>query len=361
MPEQHRPVTLAEEARWGKAWGCLAGLALGDALGMPTEFLTPEQIVAEYGKVENLVSSPGWHPHAVLPRGRVTDDTEQTLALAALYLRDGQMTAEGVAQAMLDWAARSEHLSLYLGPSTRRALEALRAGTEPRHSGRQGKTNGAAMRVAPVGIVNAGNLEGALRDTIEACLPTHGTTLAISGAAAVAFAVAEAMRHDATLDSVLEAAAEGAVRGRRHGEWAWTPPLERRIALALRLVRQAENEAGALRALYDYVGVDLTVPESIPTAFGLVALAEGDPMRAVRYAANLGGDTDTIGAIAGAICGALRGIEAVDRTMLAEVERVNGIDLQTVTRGLVAVGAALRQDSAQDLWPGPLTGSGGTS
>lgn len=321
-----------------KAWGCLAGLALGDALGMPTEFLTPEQIAAQYGRVEGLVAPPDWHPHAALPWGRITDDTEQALALAEVYLRDGQMSAEAAAQAMLDWAtAQSEHLALYLGPSTRRALETLRAGESPRQSGRAGKTNGAAMRIAPVGIVNAGNLDGASSDTIEACLPTHGTTLAISGAAAVACAVAEAMRDGATLDSVLEAAAEGAVRGRRHGAWVWTPPLEQRFALALRLVRGADTEAKAIRALYDYVGVDMLVTESIPTAFGLAALAEGDPMRAVRYAANIGGDSDTIGAIAGAVCGALRGIEAVDRAMLAEVERVNGFDLETIARGLVGV------------------------
>jgi ADP-ribosylglycohydrolase len=306
---------------------------------MPTEFLTLEQITAEYGRVETLVSPLDWHPHAALPLGRVTDDTEQTLALVKVYLRDGRMSAEATAQAMLDWAAaQAEHLDLYLGPSTRRALKALRAGASPRESGRGGKTNGAAMRVAPVGIVNTGHMDGALRDAVEACLPTHGTTLAISGAAAVACAIAEAMRDEATLDSVLEVAAEGAVRGRQYGAWVWTPPLERRIALALQLVRQAESEAGALHALHDYVGVDLTVTESIPTAFGLVTLAEGDPVRAVCYAANLGGDTDTIGAMAGAVCGALRGIDAVDGAMLAQVERVNELDLESVARGLVAVG-----------------------
>ena len=62
-------------------------------------------------------------------------------------------------------------------------------------------------------------------------------------------------------------------------------------------------------------------------------------MRAVRYAANIGGDTDTIGAIAGAVCGALAGIETIDRALLAEVERVNGLDLALVAQGLVRVGA----------------------
>jgi len=329
---------MKRDSRFAKAHGCLAGLALGDAMGCPTEFLTPEQIAAEYGRVEGLVAAPAWHPHSAMSPGRVTDDTEQALALAGVYLHAGRMSAEAMARALLNWAeAQGRRLSLYAGPSTRRALEALRAGVAPRESGRAGKTNGAAMRVAPVGIVRAGDFEGALADAVEAGLPTHGTSLALSAAAAVACAVAEAMREDATLEGVLEAGMEGAVRGRAFGAWVWTPPLEKRIELALRLVRQADSEAEALQTLYAYVGVDLTVTESVPTAFGLVVLAEGDPMRAVRYAANIGGDTDTIGAIAGAICGALQGVEALDRALLAEVERVNGLDLAAVARGLVGV------------------------
>jgi len=321
-----------------KAYGCLGGLALGDALGMPTEFMTPEQIAAEYGRVENLVAAPDWHPHAALPMGSITDDTGQALALAEVYLRDGKMTAEAAAQALLGWAESwREWLDLVMGPSTRRALESLQAGADPRQSGRTGKTNGAAMRVAPVGIVRAGDLEAALADTVEACLPTHGTTLAISGAAAVACAVAEAMRDDPSLEDVLAAAMEGAVRGREHGSWTWTPPLEKRIELAIRQARTAENEAEALQALYNNVGVDMLVTESIPTAFGLVVLAGGDPMRVVRYAANLGGDSDTIGAIAGAVCGAWRGSAALDRAMLAQVESVNGLDLEGIARNLVIV------------------------
>jgi len=319
-----------------KAYGCLAGLALGDALGMATEFLTPQQIEEHHGWVDGLVNAPSWHPHAALPRGRVTDDTEQALALAGVYVHDGVMSAEAVAQAILRWAdEQGEHLELYLGPSTRRALAALRAGADPRESGRAGKTNGAAMRAAPIGIVHPGDFDGALRDVIEAALPTHGTRAAISAAAAVAWAVAEAMQADATVESVLERAMAGAVRGREYGVWVWTAPIERRIELARRLVREAADERAALRALYDYVGVDMTVAESIPTAFGLVELAEGDPMRAAIYAANIGGDTDTIGAIAGAVCGALRGIGAIDGDLLRQVEEVNHLGLEQVATDLV--------------------------
>jgi ADP-ribosylglycohydrolase len=336
-------------ASFDKAYGCLAGLALGDALGMPTEFLTPDKIATEYGTIAGVVSPAPWHPHAALPFASVTDDTEQALALADIYARGAKMTADSAARAILAWAdAQGSRLELYTGPSTRRALEALQNGAGPRESGQHGTTNGAAMRIAPIGIVHAGRFDSTLADTVEACLPTHGTTLAISGAAAVSFAVCEAMTETATVDSVLQAAMRGVVEGRQHGAWVWTAPLEHRIALAVRLVRESQGETEARESLYRYVGVDISVSESVPTALGLVALSEGDPMRAVLNAAQIGGDTDTIGAIAGAICGALLGIGAIDRNMLATVERANGLDLAKVARSLADASEGLEWGSDSD-------------
>lgn len=339
-----------------KAYGCLAGLALGDALGMPTEFLTPERIAAEYGPLSGLVSPPSWHPHAALPYASITDDTAQALALAQIYRRGQPMTAEQVAQAILAWAdAEGPRLELYAGPSTRRALTALRNGQNPRESGRQGTTNGAAMRIAPVGIVHPGDFAATLADTVEACLPTHGTTLAISAAAAVSYAVCEAMTERATIESVLSAAQRGAVEGRQHGAWVWTPLLEHRIALAVRLVSESPDEVAGRQALYRYIGVDIAVSESIPTALGLVALSAGDPQRAVLHAAQIGGDTDTIGAIAGAVCGALSGIEAIDRHLLATVEKANGLDLAQVARDLVTAAARYSLQRSPQEHRGPST------
>ena len=81
-----------------------------------------------------------------------------------------------------------------------------------------------------------------------------------------------------------------------------------------------------MRSLYEQIGTDLSVAESVAAAFGVVRLAGGDPKKAVVYAANLGGDTDTIAAISGAVCGALAGITALDTGMVAEVERVNRLN-----------------------------------
>src|SRR5512137_978520 len=122
--------------------GCLAGLAVGDSMGNPTEFLTRSQIRAEYGWVKQFVQAPAWHPHHRLAVGQVTDDTGQVLAVAHALGPDGQTTAEDVAQGLLDWASQAgDTLDVIIGPSTRRALERLRNGESPRLTGQAGTTN----------------------------------------------------------------------------------------------------------------------------------------------------------------------------------------------------------------------------
>ena len=208
-------------------------------------------------------------------------------------------------------------------------------GESPHETGMQGTTNGAAMRVAPIGIAHIGNVDGALNDAMAASIPTHNTHNAMSSAAEIACAVAVAMTDDATIDNVITAAKQGAERGRACGAWSWATPLEKRIELAVRLVNESKNLDDALQALYDFVGVGLDPAESVATAMGVVVAVKGDPMQAILAGVNIGGDTDTIAAIAGSICGALRGIDAIDAEMLEQVERVNGIDLSQVARAIL--------------------------
>lgn len=322
-----------------QAYGCLAGLALGDALGMPTEFMSPEEIHETFGRVDGLVKAYPAHPHSIFEPGMITDDTAHALAIAHAYNGDGLLTARAVADELLAWADSLDqnHLAVIIGPSTRQALDLLRQGNDPRRPGIYGKTNGAAMRIAPVGLVNAGDPKGLMQDVLEACLPTHGSRPGISGAAAVAFAIAEALQPGSSPPLILEAARRGARQGSALGEWGWSTSLEKRIELAEMLIAGAENETAALCALYDFVGVDVLTAESVATALGIVRLAAGDPMRAVFMAANLGGDTDTIAAIAGAICGAWMGIEAIDQALLTRVQNVSQIDLAAEARRLVEI------------------------
>ncbi len=315
-----------------QATGCLASVALGDALGRATEFMTREQIRKTFGWLDHFAAPMEMHPGYADPLGTITDDTEQTLIIARLCATRELLTPKRVAAAFVEYAKKGT--SPYLGPSTRRALARMTQGESPYETGKGGTTNGAAMRVAPIGIVRAGEFENALRDAVAASIPTHNSHNAIQGAAAVACAVTEAMTPGTTIDQIIAAGQEGARRGREFGEWSWATPLEKRIELAVRIAHESKSVEDALEPLYNYVGVGLDPAESVATAFGVLAAARGDPMTAIFAGVNIGGDTDTVAAIAGGICGAWRGIEALDAALVSEVEHVNGLDFTSLAEQL---------------------------
>ena len=214
-----------------RARGALCGLAIGDALGMPTQMLSRPQIVARWGTLlAGFEPAPPGHPIAAgLPAGTVTDDTEQAILLGRLLVRGhGAVDTRELAQALISWerdmAARGS-LDL-LGPSTKRAVAAVLAGVPPEEAGASGTANGAAMRIAPVGI--AVNLDlpdprravrpalSTLTDQVEAASRvTHNTGVALAGAAAVAAACLLAASLGGDCDTI--AAMVGAIAGACHG------------------------------------------------------------------------------------------------------------------------------------------------
>jgi ADP-ribosylglycohydrolase len=311
--------------------GMLAGVAVGDALGMPVEFLTPERIRELHGELRGFAQAAPDHPHHHLPAGSVTDDTDQTVIVARLIVERGRVETAELAARLLAWS-RTPRVrdNRFVGPTTLAALEAIAAG-RPVPPG--GTTVGAAMRVAPLAAAfpDRNELEA---QVVASALATHDSRNAISGAMAMAFALADALRADATPRSVARAAQEGAVVGRDHGQWSWTPPLERRIDHAVEWAA-ALPEAEALSRFYELLGVDMYPEQLVPAALGLVVLTGGEPMRAMRLAAGLGGDADTLASLAGSICGALGGIEGFDAELARTVETVNGLDLRGLAAGLV--------------------------
>jgi len=324
--------------------GCLAGLALGDALGTPTQ-PTPEATRARYGVIGGFVAPHADDPfgHAGLRAGQITDDTQAALALVQAVIRERAFSLDIAAQALFEWL---EHMDVepspYIGPSTKAAYRALKRGVPPTESGLGGATNGAAMRVAPLGFLSS-DFETTVRYAVWSAMPTHNTPLGLASAAAVAAAVAAAgdpLAEGEGVGRIIEAACRGAALGARlyAGPLPFTPTpdLARRIRWAVDLVRDCPTPGRdphdwsaavwcALRDLYDLVGAGMAAHETVPTAFALVALADGDPLTAALLAANLGGDGDTIGAIAGAVCGAQRGLAAIPPEMLALLEDVNGL------------------------------------
>ncbi len=301
--------------------GGLYGQALGDAWGMPAYF-DPQQTWERFGWVETFLPAPDDHEvHAGLPAGRITDDSEQAFSLARAYLEAGAITVEATVRALIDWYDRTGgDQSLYVGPSTRRGMQALKRGDDPRLAGRTGDTNGAAMRVSVVGLLCAGDPLAAVEAAEISALPTHGTNVAISGAAAVAAAVAVACRPDATLDTLIAAGLMGAELGRKRGVKWIGASVTRKIEQAVAIARKGGDPLTRCHELYDVVGASLAITETVGAAFGVLVLADGDPALAARYAAALSGDADTIGAIACALAGTLRGFDSIPAWAVTALE-----------------------------------------
>jgi ADP-ribosylglycohydrolase len=325
-----------------RALGALAGLAIGDALGMPTQML-PRAAVArlfpalswfEDGPAENQISA-GWQA------GRVTDDTEQALILARLLVDGrGHTDPHQLAAELAAWARQAEEDgSEQLGPSSRRAIEAVLAGTPVEEAGRRGTTDGAAMRIAPVGIATGPGDLTVLVDRVEdACLVTHHTGVAIAGAAAVAAAVSAGVAGwppDESLSLAIRAAEMGAGRG----HYAAGADVAQRIAWAAGLVRDASREEVAA-LVAGLVGTGVATEQAVPAALAIAGRWPADPWQACLAAASLGGDADTIAAIAGAVGGSQAGAAAFPAAALATIEEVNRLGLAGVAQRLLALRAA---------------------
>jgi ADP-ribosylglycohydrolase len=327
-----------------RALGALYGLALGDALGMPTQSLPRAEIVARYGAVVGgFYPGPGGHPLAAgLPAGSVTDDTEQAVLLARLVVAGrGEVDAAALARDLLAWeeSMRARGSLDLLGPSTRQALAALGAGVDVAEAGRRGVTNGAAMRVAPVGIATSSLDPRLLEDrVVAASRVTHNTGVALAGAAAVAAAVSAGIDGDPMQVAISRAVAAAASAASR-GHWAAGADVAVRISWAAGLVAGL-SQGQVLDTVYRLVGTSLATQESVPAAFAVAAASPGDPWLACRLAASLGGDCDTIAAMTGAICGACHGAGAFPAAARETVARVNGLDFGPLADDLLAIRSA---------------------
>jgi ADP-ribosylglycohydrolase len=324
-----------------RALGAFYGLALGDALGMPTQSMSRAEIARRYGPIRTLRDAVADQPIAPgMPAGSITDDTEQAMLLGRLLISGGGRVAPEVfAKALLEWEAdvARRGSSDLLGPSTKRALELLGNGTPPAEAGRTGTTNGAAMRITPVAIATAPDVGRLVEAVVSTSEITHNTNLGIAAAAAVAAAVSAGI-DGADLPTTLDLAERAADEGGRRGHWCAGGEIAARIGWVRRWVRGlggGEHGDTVGDAVYAVVGTSVAAQESVIAAFALVEALGSSPIDVLTTAAGLGGDTDTIAAIAGAILGAHHGLSGLPADLVAEVRRVNDLRLEPIVDGLL--------------------------
>lgn len=300
--------------------GCLLGLAVGDALGMPVEGMRASSIRSRLGRVRDFMDAP-WR---LLKAGQWTDDTMMALCQARSIVERGGVDQEDTAREFLAWFKSGEWRGI--GGATYDSMQRLLQGVPPEESGMRGEMaagNGAAMRIAPVGLADCLNLERLREDCRAVAVITHDNPEAVAGAQAVAFAVARGVRGDLDPAELISETVDfiGPCR-----------VSERLQTAAAFLAKEMDTEEALAR-----LGTSGYVVETVASAFFAFLRTPDDFEETVCRAVEAGHDADTTAAVAGAISGAHLGLEAIPRRWREGVEAAAEIlDLAARLHGLVS-------------------------
>ena len=148
--------------------------------------------------------------------------------------------------------------------------------------------------------------------------------------------MAQALVPETTLEEIVDEAMRAAEIGRGHGVLWLGASVARKIDYAIQLATDGRfSERERLQNLYDLIGSTLSTADGVPCAFGVLAMAEGHPVRTAMYAAALSGDAETIGAMACAIAGAWHGIDTIPAEHIETLNQANPeCDFEQVASGL---------------------------
>ncbi len=346
--------------------GALVGAAVGDALGGPVEGWTPEAIVERHGgRVRGIVEPfhrDNWRtarPIAPYHKGdgHVTDDTLMTHALVRVYERvrdhlDAYAVADHLVPDLITnprWIPElgAEALPLHrIFLAEKWIVARIHYGhVDPREAGVGNIVNcGAAMYMAPVGAVNAGNPQAAYAEALDVA-GAHQSSYGREAAGVFAAAVAAAFKPGATPESVVEDALALAKDGTRAAIEAVCSVAARHDDFEEALVPLREAVAP-----FDTVGPEYRNPslgarrpsrlhaiEELPVALGMLLVGRGDYRHTVLGSVNYGRDCDSIATMSGAIVGALHGERAVPAEWSEEIARASRLDLRAPAAALSAV------------------------
>lgn len=282
------------------ASGCLLGMAVGDAMGLPYEGLTPD-------RARRLLGEPV-RPRFLFGRGMVSDDTEHACLTAAALIRSGgqpERFARELARGMRWWMAS---LPGGIGLATARAILRLWVGFPPHRSGVPSAGNGPAMR-APILGASVESETDLLTLVDVSSRITHADPRAIEGARLVALAARLAAR-----DPGLTAATFGLACSERG--LPSDPDFRRLLDAATASAAARENTSSFAAAQGMRRGVSGFVVHTVPVAIHAWLTHRDDLQGAVRAAIQCGGDADTVAAIAGGIVGSATGPEGVPSAWL---------------------------------------------
>jgi len=288
--------------------GAILGFAIGDALGMPVEFLSRDQIRRYYGKpVSGFIKAHPGHASDFLPEGSYTDNTQTMLATAECLIECQKMEPARHADALLSWFINTVP---HRTPSTAnlRACKHLSTGRPWNKSGVFSSGCSAAMRMTPIGLVFNRFPEMLTRAAVDNCIITHTEPRARAASVGVAYLTARLIQSDERSwpgDQVLETADHIA-------------RLDEDLAAVLRWSTQITHLPPE-EALFE-IGTSSDAIEAIPAAVYCFLKYPKNFAGAVLAAVNAGDAANSIGALTGSFVGALAGADVIDKQWKTDVE-----------------------------------------
>jgi len=300
-------LSIPKDQCFDRAFASLVGLAIGDSIG--DQARSPENKTL-YGITRDMYENTSWS----------TDDTEFALLVALEMIESkGELTTQYVVNAWMEHVVAQSALGEKGGESEKGAVNNLRRGVLPPISGIDNSYNdsdGAAMRVTPIGIACAGDPDRAARlAAIDASI-SHDRN-GIWGAQAVAAAVAVAMT-GASTEQIASTARSYIPDDSWLGRW---------FDIAMDIVDQSDGDLWKawsplhLRLRAEYRA---SCAEAISETFAVFKLTKGEFVEGVLAASNFGRDSDTLAAIVGAMAGAKNGLSVIPEEWINKVRRPTG-------------------------------------
>ncbi len=276
-----------------KAKGSLYGLYIGDALGAPLEFQNMDGIDGITDYVDGGVHS--------VKRGQFTDDTSMTLALMDSLVTAGGFDHRDQMERYVKWQRDGEYSSkgfcFDIGITTTRALlkfrqigDPIAGGTEYQNSG-----NGSLMRLAPIPLLyHKDGLEEMIKMSCESSVTTHGSKIVLDSLAYFVIAYNKILNGEKDKSKIIKAKDSD-------------------------MIRFGINDPCVVEDIHEVDFDELKRYDLKPTGFVVDSIVcamwclrhTNTFEEAVLKAVNLGGDSDTIGAITGQLAGAYYGFDAI--------------------------------------------------
>ena len=281
--------------------GCLVGQAVGDALGMPFEFMSSGSVSGRHAQVVEFL------PSRELAAGQYTDDTKMMLCIAESIVERGHVNPEDIAERFVAWFDTGDLRGI--GNTCLESILNLKSGASWQDSGSRGKWaagNGTAMRISPVGLLDCQDLERLRTDCWSTSIITHNNREAVAGATAVAYVIARLVTGDLDEETLLADSAD----------FVGESEVARNLIKAQGLLSSNTPTEEALARL----GTSGYVVETVASALYCFLRTPADFVTTVSTAVMGGGDTDTTAAVAGAISGAYNGLHSLPAHLVEQVE-----------------------------------------